>query len=154
MRGMPCCNSWHSKYSCSLCSQLIVCSKNALLLQQCYCNNVIWTNSSLLLLPYFYHLQAPNEKTFFGDNFVRTSGEYQTWQALNLHSMQAFDKGTEVHVQALPSLAEVMYKQFKHKKESLGQKSKEEVLAKYGNEGKMGCLAWLFVQHTCGTSHW
>lgn len=37
--------------------------------------------------------KAPHEKTFFGDNFVRTSGDYQAWQALNLHSMQAFDKG-------------------------------------------------------------
>ncbi len=81
-------------------------------------------------------LQPAHEKTFFGDNFVRTSGEYQTWQALNLHSMQAFDKGTEIHVQALPSLAEVMYQQFKQKKEKLSTKSKEEVLAKYGNQGK------------------
>jgi pre-mRNA-processing factor SLU7 len=32
--------------------------------------------------------KAPHEKTFFGDNFVRTSGDYQAWQALNLHSMQ------------------------------------------------------------------
>ncbi|KAF8067118.1 SLU7 [Scenedesmus sp. PABB004] len=74
-----------------------------------------------------------SEKTFFGDNFVRTSGEYQAWQALNLHSMQAFDKGTEVHVQALPSLAEVMYQQFKAKKDTLSTKSKGEVLQTYGN---------------------
>jgi pre-mRNA-processing factor SLU7 len=39
------------------------------------------------------------EKTFRGDNFIRTSGEVQAWQALNLHSMQAFEKGQEVHVQ-------------------------------------------------------
>jgi pre-mRNA-processing factor SLU7 len=83
-------------------------------------------------------LQPANEKTFFGDNFVRNSGDYTAWQALNLHSMQAFDKGTEVHVQALPSLAEVMYQQYKSKKESMTSKSKEEVLAKYGNTGEGG----------------
>ncbi len=27
------------------------------------------------------------EKQFAGDNFVRQSGDYQAWQALNLHSM-------------------------------------------------------------------
>lgn len=75
-----------------------------------------------------------NEKTFFGDNFVRTSGEYATWQALNLHSMTAAEKGGTVHVQALPSLAETMYTQFKQKKESLTRQNKDEVLAKYGNE--------------------
>jgi pre-mRNA-processing factor SLU7 len=83
-------------------------------------------------------VQPANEKTFFGDNFVRNSGDYTTWQALNLHSMQAFDKGTEVHVQALPSLAEVMYQQYKSKKETMTSKSKEEVLAKYGNTGEPG----------------
>lgn len=83
-------------------------------------------------------LQPANEKTFFGDNFVRNSGDYTTWQALNLHSMQAFDKGTEVHVQALPSLAEVMYQQYRSKKEAMSSSSKQEVLAKYGNSGE--CL--------------
>jgi pre-mRNA-processing factor SLU7 len=80
--------------------------------------------------------KADTEKTFRGDNFIRTSGEVQTWQALNLHSMQAYDKGQEIHVQALPSLAEVMYKQFKEKKEGLNKKNTQEVLEKYGNEGK------------------
>jgi hypothetical protein len=44
-------------------------------------------------------LQPAHEKTFFGDNFVRTSGEYASWQALNLHSMTAAEKGGTVHVQ-------------------------------------------------------
>lgn len=39
------------------------------------------------------------------------------------------------HAQALPSLAEVMYSQFKSKKESLTKQNKEDVIAKYGNEG-------------------
>jgi hypothetical protein len=38
--------------------------------------------------------------------------------------------------QALPSLAEVMYSQFKAKKESLTKANKEDVIAKYGNEGE------------------
>jgi pre-mRNA-processing factor SLU7 len=42
-----------------------------------------------------------------------------------------------LYLQALPSLAEVMYKQFKQKKESLVSNKKEEVLAKYGNQGEL-----------------
>lgn len=37
--------------------------------------------------------------------------------------------------QALPSLAEVMYSQFKAKKEALQHQNKDDVLAKYGNTG-------------------
>ena len=33
-----------------------------------------------------------------------------------MHSLQAFDKGQDVHMQANPSLAEMLYKQFKEKK--------------------------------------
>jgi hypothetical protein len=51
------------------------------------------------LLPLHLPLQPAHEKTFFGDNFVRTSGEYAAWQALNLHSMTAAEKGGTVHVQ-------------------------------------------------------
>jgi hypothetical protein len=81
--------------------------------------------------------KAAHEKTFFGDNFVRTSGDYQAWQALNLHSMTAFDKGQEVHAQALPSYAELLHNSFKSKKEGLAKKSATDVTAKYGSAG--GC---------------
>lgn len=85
--------------------------------------------------------KAAHEKTFFGDNFVRTSGDYQAWQALNLHSMQSFDKGQDVHVQALPSYAEMLHNSFKAKKEVLGKKSAADVLDKYGSAGggRAGC---------------
>lgn len=76
-----------------------------------------------------------SEKTFFGDNFVRTSGDYQAWQALNLHSMQAFDKGQEVHAQALPSYAEMLHNSFRARKETLSKKSAADVLSKYGDAG-------------------
>ena len=62
-----------------------------------------------------------NEKTFAGDNFVRKGGDFAAWQSMQLHSMQAFDKGQDVHLQANPSLAEMLYKQFKDKKEQLGK---------------------------------
>jgi hypothetical protein len=40
-----------------------------------------------------------DEKTFAGDNFVRKSGDYEAWQALNLHSLVASAKGQDIHMQ-------------------------------------------------------
>ncbi|KAG2483817.1 hypothetical protein HYH03_017340 [Edaphochlamys debaryana] len=74
-----------------------------------------------------------SEKLFFGDNFVRQGGEHQAWQALTLHSIDAHDKGLDVHMQANPSLAEMLYKQFKEKKDKLEDKSKQSVVEKYGS---------------------
>ncbi|KAI8475822.1 MAG: Pre-mRNA splicing Prp18-interacting factor-domain-containing protein [Monoraphidium minutum] len=82
--------------------------------------------------------KSANEKTFFGDNFVRTSGDYQAWQALNLHSMQAFDKGQDVHAQALPSYAELLHNSFKSKKDGLTKKSAADIMAKYGSAAAKG----------------
>jgi hypothetical protein len=39
------------------------------------------------------------EKTFAGDNFVRKSGDYEAWQALNLHALTATAKGQDIHMQ-------------------------------------------------------
>lgn len=41
--------------------------------------------------------RSANEKTFFGDNFTRKTGDYSVWQDMQLHSMQAFDKGVDVN---------------------------------------------------------
>lgn len=73
-----------------------------------------------------------SEKAFAGDNFVRTTGEYQGWQALNLHSIQAQQRGLDVNMQAVPSQVELLYRQFKAKKEKLKNKTHQEVLEKYG----------------------
>lgn len=64
----------------------------------CFCTHHPHPHPLLLLMPP-PPSQPANEKTFFGDNFVRTSGEYAAWQALNLHSMTAAEKGGTVHVQ-------------------------------------------------------
>lgn len=72
-------------------------------------------------------------QTFAGDNFVRNSGDYQGWNALNLYSVQAHDRGQELHMQAVPSAAEALHQQFKQKKELLAKASKKDVLQKYGS---------------------
>jgi pre-mRNA-processing factor SLU7 len=75
-----------------------------------------------------------HEKPFAGDNFVRTSGaEYEAWAALERHALQAYEKGAEVHAQALPSLAETMYASFKAKKEALAKRQRSDVRERYGS---------------------
>jgi hypothetical protein len=39
-----------------------------------------------------------DEKTFFGDNFVRKSGDYLAWQDLQVHALQSGDKGVDLNV--------------------------------------------------------
>lgn len=77
-----------------------------------------------------------NEKTFKGDNFVRKGGDVAAWNSMQMHAMEAFDKGANVNMLANPSLAEMMYKQFKTKKDSLTKQSAEQVAQKYGNAGE------------------
>ncbi len=38
-----------------------------------------------------------SEKTFAGDNFVRKTGDYLAWQQLQVHTLQAQDKGVELN---------------------------------------------------------
>lgn len=60
-----------------------------------------------------------HEKFFAGDNFVRNGGEYSAWQSLTVHSHSAHEKGLDVHMQANPSLAELLHKQFREKKDKM-----------------------------------
>ena len=41
-------------------------------------------------------MQDPSQKTFQGDNFVRRAGDFDTFQALNLHSVAAMNRGQDI----------------------------------------------------------
>jgi hypothetical protein len=43
------------------------------------------------------HIPA-SQKLFAGDNFVRKSGDYASWQALQVHVLQTHDKGVDLNV--------------------------------------------------------
>mmetsp|Transcript_8584 Transcript_8584/g.24666 ORF Transcript_8584/g.24666 Transcript_8584/m.24666 type:complete len:547 (-) Transcript_8584:75-1715(-) len=75
----------------------------------------------------------PAQRSFAGDNFVRKTGDYQGWEALNLHSWKAYDKGQDIHLQGVPSQAEALFKNFKEKKKVLDTKSKKSIEETYGN---------------------
>ncbi|KAL2320001.1 hypothetical protein Fmac_028970 [Flemingia macrophylla] len=75
----------------------------------------------------------PNEKFYGGDNQYRNSGQALEFKELNIHAWEAFDKGQDVHMQAAPSQAELLYKSFKVRKEQLKYQTKETIIEKYGN---------------------
>ncbi|KAJ1440972.1 Pre-mRNA splicing Prp18-interacting factor [Sesbania bispinosa] len=75
----------------------------------------------------------PNEKFYLGDNQYRNSGQALEFKELNIHAWEAFDKGQDVHMQAAPSQAELLYKNFKVMKEKLKSQTKDTIIEKYGN---------------------
>ena len=67
-----------------------------------------------------------------GDNQHRNSGQALEFKELNIHAFEALDKGQDVHMQAAPSQAELLYKNFKVMKEKLKSDTKASILEKYG----------------------
>ncbi|KAL6990305.1 hypothetical protein U1Q18_049777 [Sarracenia purpurea var. burkii] len=54
-------------------------------------------------------------------------------QELNIHAWEAFEKGHDIHIQAAPSQAELLYKNYKVNKDKLKSQVKETIVEKYGN---------------------
>lgn len=75
----------------------------------------------------------PNEKFYVGDNQNRISGQALEFKQLNIHSWEAFEKGQDIHMQAAPSQAELLFKNYKVVKEKLKTRTKEVTMEKYGN---------------------
>ncbi|CAA7390496.1 unnamed protein product [Spirodela intermedia] len=75
----------------------------------------------------------PNEKFYVGDNQHRTSGQALDFKQLNIHAWEAFEKGQDIHMQAAPSQAELLFKNYKVVKEKLKSQTKESIMEKYGN---------------------
>jgi pre-mRNA-processing factor SLU7 len=55
------------------------------------------------------------------------------FKQLNIHACEAFDKGQDIHMQAAPSQAELLYKNYTVIKEKLKFQTKDTILEKYGN---------------------
>ncbi|KAA3466639.1 pre-mRNA-splicing factor SLU7 [Gossypium australe] len=54
----------------------------------------------------------PNE-LYGGDNQYRMSGQALEFKQLNIHAWEAFDKGQDIHMQAAPSQAELLFRNYK-----------------------------------------
>ncbi|RZC49351.1 hypothetical protein C5167_017770 [Papaver somniferum] len=75
----------------------------------------------------------PNEKSYGGDNQYRTSGQASEFKQLTMHAWEASEKGQDMHMQAAPSQAEFLYKNFMISKDKLKTKTKDTIMEKYGN---------------------
>ncbi|PKU63051.1 Pre-mRNA-splicing factor SLU7 [Dendrobium catenatum] len=75
----------------------------------------------------------PNEKFYVGDNQNRISGQALDFKQLNIHAWEAFEKGQDVHMQAAPSQAELLFKNYKVIKEKLKSQNRDTIMLKYGN---------------------
>uniref|UniRef100_A0A6T6L670 Pre-mRNA-splicing factor SLU7 n=1 Tax=Timspurckia oligopyrenoides TaxID=708627 RepID=A0A6T6L670_9RHOD len=74
-----------------------------------------------------------NDKDFAGDNFVRYSGDVSKFAQLELHALKASSEGRDVpHLQADPSLAEMLHKEYQSRKENLEKQRREHILQTYG----------------------
>lgn len=82
--------------------------------------------------PYKNSNKTPEELHFAGDNFVRYSGDTQKIAEAQLFAWQAYEKGVDVHLQAEPTKAELLNKEFLSKEEEFRHSMKDSILEKYG----------------------
>lgn len=82
--------------------------------------------------PYKNSNKGSDELSFAGDNFVRYSGDTQKIAEAQLFAWQAYEKGVDVHLQAEPTKAELLNKEFLSKEEEFRHSMKDSILEKYG----------------------
>ncbi|KAJ4946253.1 hypothetical protein JOQ06_023921 [Pogonophryne albipinna] len=73
--------------------------------------------------PYSNTGMNPDEVGYAGDNFARY-----------MFAWEAYERGSEVHLQADPTKLELLHKSFKVKKEDFKEKQRDSILEKYGGE--------------------
>ncbi|RWS29013.1 Pre-mRNA-splicing factor SLU7-like protein [Leptotrombidium deliense] len=84
--------------------------------------------------PYKNSGVVPQELPYAGENFVRYTGDTVSVMKSQLFAWQAHEKGVDVHLQAEPTKAELLHKQFQVKKEEFKDNIKASVMEKYGGE--------------------
>ncbi|XP_075065984.1 pre-mRNA-splicing factor SLU7 [Mixophyes fleayi] len=84
--------------------------------------------------PYSDAGKNPDDVSYAGDNFVRYTGDTITMAQTQLFAWEAYEKGSDVHLQADPTKLEVLCKSFKVKKEDFKEDQKKSILERYGGQ--------------------
>uniref|UniRef100_A0AAY4CE42 Pre-mRNA-splicing factor SLU7 n=1 Tax=Denticeps clupeoides TaxID=299321 RepID=A0AAY4CE42_9TELE len=84
--------------------------------------------------PYSNTGKIPEEVGYAGDNFARYTGDTITMAQTQLFAWEAYEKGSEVHLQADPTKLELLHQSFKVKKENFKDMQKASILEKYGGQ--------------------
>ncbi|KAK3095747.1 hypothetical protein FSP39_018488 [Pinctada imbricata] len=71
---------------------------------------------------------------YVGDNFVRFSGDAHEFATRQVFAWNAYERGTEVHLQADPTKLELLSKEVDKRKENFKTSAKDSILDKYGGE--------------------
>ncbi|XP_069027413.1 pre-mRNA-splicing factor SLU7 [Embiotoca jacksoni] len=84
--------------------------------------------------PYFNTGMNPDEVGYAGDNFARYTGHTINMAQTQLFAWEAYERGSEVHLQADPTKLELLHRSFKVKKEDFKEMQRESILERYGGE--------------------
>ncbi|XP_070539706.1 pre-mRNA-splicing factor SLU7-like [Ptychodera flava] len=84
--------------------------------------------------PYHNTGKSAEELPYAGDNFVRSEGDTTKMATAQLFAWEAYEKGTDVHLQAEPTKLELLHKEFKVRKDDFTEDQKQSILEKYGGE--------------------
>ncbi|KAG9490926.1 hypothetical protein GDO78_006315 [Eleutherodactylus coqui] len=87
--------------------------------------------------PYADAGKNADEVCYAGDNFVRYTGDTISMAQTQLFAWEAYEKGSDVHLQADPTKLEVLCKSFKVKKEDFKEEQKKSILEKYGGQAHL-----------------
>lgn len=69
---------------------------------------------------------------YYGDNFAKASGEVKDIANAQLFAWDAYERGSDVHLQSDPTKLELLHKTYEVKKEGFKEELKGGILAKYG----------------------
>jgi pre-mRNA-processing factor SLU7 len=76
-----------------------------------------------------------DDKDYAGDNFVRFTGDVKDLARMELHSLRAAEDGRELpHLQADPTTAEEVFKNFGSRKRTIEERRRAEILERYGDQ--------------------
>uniref|UniRef100_A0A3Q3D3Z5 Pre-mRNA-splicing factor SLU7 n=1 Tax=Hippocampus comes TaxID=109280 RepID=A0A3Q3D3Z5_HIPCM len=84
--------------------------------------------------PYSSTGMNPDEVGYAGDNFARYSGDTITMAQTQMFAWEAYERGSEVHLQADPTKLELLHRSFKVKKEDFKEQQRESILERYGGQ--------------------
>ncbi|XP_047210150.1 pre-mRNA-splicing factor SLU7 isoform X2 [Girardinichthys multiradiatus] len=84
--------------------------------------------------PYSNTGMNTDEVGYAGDNFARYSGDTISMAQTQLFAWEAYERGSEVHLQADPTKLELLHRSFKVKKEDFKEEQRESILEKYGGQ--------------------
>eukprot|EP01121_Diplochlamys_sp_Union-15-3_P007718 TRINITY_DN1988_c0_g1_i1.p1 TRINITY_DN1988_c0_g1~~TRINITY_DN1988_c0_g1_i1.p1 ORF type:complete len:380 (-),score=93.09 TRINITY_DN1988_c0_g1_i1:56-1195(-) len=83
----------------------------------------------------------PEEVGFAGDNFVRDTGDVTEFNKIRKFAWEAEGQGLDgIHLQAAPSIVELMFQKDKKEKQEKRAEIKQKILEQYGGEEHLNTL--------------